>query len=162
MRNNVKFTTKQTIHIVGFMWRGTFEEAATGAIHPIIQKMKKRMSIMKNIVHPNQLYGISYHDIPNGFTYYAAVEVKDTSEIPENMHIITIPEGVFASLHHSGSDIMKSYQLMEDAIIDHGYIPFKEPGMGEFDSLPIKIERYNLDEEDQSELEILIPITKDA
>lgn len=158
MENTVKFANKPVIHFVGYRWRGTFEEAATGAIHPIIQKMKKSMTDIKNIVDSNQLYGVNYHDIPNGFTHYSAVEVTEISQIPEYMHSFTIPEGVYASFRHSGSDIMNSYQLIEAAIIKHGYRASKDPGMGDFDSLPIKIEIYTIDKE--SEFEIMIPVSK--
>lgn len=42
-------------------WEGTFAEAGAGAIRKVQTEFKRRLHEIKNMMHPDELLGLSYH-----------------------------------------------------------------------------------------------------
>lgn len=152
---------KPEMIFVGYKWQGTFEQVGKGEIHPIIQKMKNKVQFVQNIKEPTILYGINYHDMPNGFTHYSVIEVTTASDIQDEMISLHLPQQLYAQFHHKmGDNIGQTYEMIEKTIRENGYKPLTENSMGKNDTLPIKIELYPLASK-MNKFEILIPVEKD-
>jgi predicted transcriptional regulator YdeE len=148
-----KVVKKETFKAVGVKWIGTFEQAARGEIKTFHHEFLERKNQIKNAIEPENILGLSYHNTEHGFTYYLALEVKDTQSIPEEMEFITVPAYTFASLEYKGSAVHEAYTSLYTWVKEKGYtliqndLEHLEEYPGSFD--PLK---------DAPELKIHIPI----
>ncbi|MBT2680111.1 GyrI-like domain-containing protein [Bacillus sp. ISL-35] len=104
-----KVVNKETFKAVGVKWIGTYEQAARGEIKVFHHEFLKRRNEIKHAVEPDNIFGLSYHNTKDGFTYYLALEVEDAQSIPEDMELITVPAYTFASLDYKGSAVHEAY-----------------------------------------------------
>ncbi|WP_237700162.1 GyrI-like domain-containing protein [Caldalkalibacillus thermarum] len=158
---NLEIVNLPAYAAVGLKWQGTFEQAAQGEIRSVIRKMQERLHEIENRVDPHFILGLSYHDIPGGFTHYSVVKVDDVFHVPEGMTSISVPALTYVSkMHTQDESIEHAYLGIAEWIEANGYKPYTEPGRVYHDPLPIKHEVYELDKilSGKPEFKILIPV----
>ncbi len=149
--------------IVGLAWEGTFEQAASGAIHKVIEATKERMNEIEGKVNESELIGISIHDRRGGFVHYVGWEVVRGTEIPSGMTNCVLPEGTYLiSRHNQSEEIGKTYTKIKQVIKDKSLTALKPQDVDSYDELPIKVELHSLDTflKGELEFEIHIPVIK--
>jgi predicted transcriptional regulator YdeE len=150
---NAKIVKKEPFKAIGVKWIGTFEQAAKGEIKSFHKGFLERKNEIECAVNPENILGLSYHINETGFTYYLALEVEDTVDIPEEMELITVPAYEFASTEYKGTAVHEAYTSLYTWIKQNGYsleqseLEHLEEYPGSFDPLT-----------DEPELKIHIPI----
>lgn len=120
--NETVLVTKETFQAVGLPWTGTFAEAQAGGIRVVLTEMQNRLSEIQHVLEPNLLLGLSYHNVPGGFTHYAVVQVGEVEDIPEGMVSLTVPTHTYARCEHrKEQDITASYNHIYAWIEQQGY-----------------------------------------
>ncbi|AWB46434.1 AraC family transcriptional regulator [Paenibacillus sp. CAA11] len=147
---------RESLHVIGMKWQGSFAEAGAGGIREVQQQFKQRLQEISNLVNPDALLGLSYDMTEQGFTHLTAVEVKELGEIPEGMVSLTVPAADYARCKHAkGQDIDASYQNLYAWIEQQGYRPQGE-GLTHYEEYPMSQDTYD----PQPEFTILIPMVK--
>ncbi|GIP22119.1 GyrI-like domain-containing protein [Paenibacillus sp. J22TS3] len=156
LKNAYSIIIKEGFQVVGLKWTGTFAEAAAGEIRKVHNEMHQRLGEIEHVLDPDKLLGLSYQNIPGGFTHYAAVLVDRAEEIPEGMEAVTVPASAYARYEHAkGQDISESYSRIYAWIEGQGY----KPNVGEYTHLeeyPMQQDPFTPD----PEFVIMIPIEK--
>ncbi|NKE06538.1 MULTISPECIES: GyrI-like domain-containing protein [Mesobacillus] len=148
-----KLVKKEAFMAIGVKWIGTFEQAAKGEIKGFHKEFLKRRNEIEYAVNPENILGLSYHINKTGFTYYLALEVEDTTAMPEEMELITVPAYAFASTEYKGTAVHEAYTGLYAWIKQNGYslkqgeVEHLEEYPGSFDPLT-----------DEPELIINIPV----
>jgi hypothetical protein len=95
--------------LTGRFWSGTFEEAAAGALHPLIAEMKA-LSQRSTDLWKSPIVGLTWNDRPDGFRYFVGIETEDASAA-EGFDSLDVPEMCCASLWHSpeAGTVVESY-----------------------------------------------------
>ncbi len=160
----IQIVEKPAYHAVGMKWKGTFQEAGEGGVRKTINLMKGRMDEILQITHPDILLGLSYHDIPGGFSHYSVFEVSKVNQIPEGMISKTVPSFTYLRVkHHSKQSINQTYRNIAAWLKNSDYVSYRDPNIIYYDDfLPIKHEAYNLENIDSNdhEYDIMIPVVK--
>lgn len=146
---------KKELHLVGYHFTtpySLFSEAEV-LIPRLWIKLIKQTENMP-VVSGTRI-GVA-HNRQDDFTYWVMVEVNDYTSIPNDMTLLTIPEGRYASFHHYGSmereNINKTYSYITKWLKQNHY--------EEIDLSKI-IEVYDLHYQPSSKknrFEILIPL----
>jgi AraC family transcriptional regulator len=142
--------------LVGDMLEISFDNIQT----PILWRnfMPRRNQILNAV--STELYSVQIlkkFELPTAqseFEKWACVEVTEVADIPQNMKVLTIPEGLYAIFHYRGLDT-EGYKVFQ--WIFNQWLPNTD---FEFDSRPqfeILSEKYKRNSVD-SEEEIYIPI----
>ncbi|PXY38956.1 GyrI-like domain-containing protein [Flavobacterium cheongpyeongense] len=97
-----------------------------------------------------------YFDAKNTFEKWAAIEVSDFNEIPSDMDILVIPDGLYAVFVHVGPAIEgdKTYRY-----IFTEWLPSSEYRVDDRPHFAVMTEKYKKDDPDSQE-EIWIPVKK--
>ncbi|TSB47373.1 GyrI-like domain-containing protein [Alkalicoccobacillus porphyridii] len=160
--NSALVKVRKDILAVGYKWSGTFDEAIRGDIHHTITTLKKFSDFIPQLANPNQALGISIHDRPDGFTYYAAMEVLDFGPLLEGMQPIRLPANSYAEfIHKKEDDLSTAYdQVAEFFRENQTYKPYLDPEIETYDPLPIKVEIHPYDDvlSERPGFNILIPV----
>lgn len=119
--NDFQVIKKSSFYFIGLKWTGTYEAAAHGEIHPVIQASKERLRELELANDESNLIGLSYHDRPDGFTYYIGTEAIKTQPIPADMHGIIVPSHHYAVIEHEGQHAWKSYEKLYRWVENQGY-----------------------------------------
>ena len=84
---------KEAATMIGLKWEGTFAEAGAGGIRKVQTEFKRRLHEIQNVIHPEELLGLSYHVTDTGFVHYVAVRVGNTAtpSVPEGMIQLEVP-----------------------------------------------------------------------
>lgn len=127
-------------------------------ISDVIEESIKKADELDSFVNSNERLGLSYHDRPDGFTYYSMYEVTGKQVKPSNMVERIIPEMTYVIVRHHLNDerIEKIYKQIDNWLEKSDYEPYFETDREYYDSLPIKHEVYY---SDKDLIEIRIPIT---
>lgn len=155
-KKGFEVVSKEEFMAIGFKWEGTFAEAAEGGIRKIQAELKRRLEEIQDKVDPETLLGLSYHATENaeGFTHYAAVEVKNAESVPEGMVSIAIPSHRYAQCEHRiGKSIEESYNQIYIWIRDEG-LKASRTGLTHFEKYPMSQDPYNKD----PQFTIMIPV----
>jgi len=142
--------------LVGDMLEMSFDNIQT----PILWRnfMPRRNQISNAI--SSDLYSVQIlkkFEVPNPqseFEKWACVEVTEVANIPQNMKVLTIPEGLYAIFHYKGLDT-EGYKVFQ-WIFNH-WLPntiYEFDNRPQFEILSEKYKRNNVD----SEEDIYIPI----
>lgn len=146
--------TKQQFQAVGLKWQGTFAEAGAGGIREVMKELQDRLSEIECIANRDSLLGLSYLDIPGGFTHYSVVEVTKVNRVPSGMLSLTVPTLTYAqSEHHKGENIDQSYKNVFEWIEANGYSHYKAD-LAHYEEYPMTQDSYS----NEPEFNILIPI----
>lgn len=148
-----KIVNKEAFKAIGVKWIGTFEQAAKGEIKSFHKGFLERKNEIKSAVNTENILGLSFHINENGFTYYLALEVEDTTIIPEEMELITVPAYTYASTEYKGTAVHEAYTALYAWIKKNGYSLSK----GELEHLEEYPGSFN-PLQDAPELKINIPI----
>jgi AraC family transcriptional regulator len=142
--------------LVGDMLEMSFDNIQT----PILWRnfMPRRNQISNAI--SSDLYSVQIlkkFEVPtpqSEFEKWACVEVTEVADIPQNMKLLTIPEGLYAIFHYNGSDT-EGYKVFQ--WIFNQWLPntiYEFDNRPQFEILNEKYKRNNVD----SEEDIYIPI----
>ncbi|GAE44483.1 BH2119-like protein [Mesobacillus boroniphilus JCM 21738] len=148
-----KIINKEAFKAIGVKWIGTFEQAAKGEIKSFHKGFLERKNEIKSAVNPENIIGLSYHINENGFTYYLALEVEDTTVIPEKMELITVSAYAFASTEYKGKAVQEAYTGLYAWIKQNGY-SLKQSELEHLEEYPGSFNPLK----DTPELKINIPI----
>ncbi|UTR13308.1 GyrI-like domain-containing protein [Salipaludibacillus sp. LMS25] len=149
--------------IIGLEWSGTFEEAAEGKIHAVIDEVKQRMEEINGKVNPHEFIGVSTHDRRDGFTYIGGWEVDNGTDIPHGMTYRIVPEGDYLIYkHRKDKKISETYKEIKEELQQRGLTPLKPEDIDAFDDIPLKIELHNAEKilVDEPVFEIHIPVAR--
>jgi hypothetical protein len=104
--------------LTGRFWSGTFEEAAAGALHPLIEEMKS-LSAATSDLWKSPIVGLTWNDRPDGFRYFVGIETEDASE---GFDRLDVPEMRCASLWHGpeAGTVVDSYGRMMRGLKEAG------------------------------------------
>lgn len=163
--NNFKaeIVEKSSYEAVGLTWQGTYEDLSKGGIKAIITEMKERLNEIENRVNSDILLGLSYHNIPGGFTHYSMVEVSKIGQVPKRMSTITVPAMTYVRCEHTkGNNIGQTYMDIASWIKSNGYQIYEDTSVTYYDPMPIKHEEYPIDSvlDEEPEFFIMIPIVE--
>jgi AraC family transcriptional regulator len=153
-----KIVTKDEFNVVGMRYYG---ENKNNEISQLWDQFIPRIHEIKDPVTREITFGVCYpveDQTENGeFEYIAAVEVHDFDEIPEGMVGRTVPTQKYAVFTHKGlvekiGDTYKCIYGMWQP--KSGYDLVKAPDFEYYN------ERFDPDNQEESELDIYIPITE--
>jgi predicted transcriptional regulator YdeE len=98
--------------LVGKFWEGTFAEAATGALHPLIEEMKE-VSALHERFWRSPIVGLTWIDRPDGFRYFVGFALEG-SDLPEGCSAVEVPEMEYADIWHGPGDgsVVENYRAM--------------------------------------------------
>jgi len=155
---SVELIGKEAATMIGLKWEGTFAEAGAGGIREVQTEFKRRLHEIGNVMHPDELLGLSYHVTEIGFVHYVAVQVDDvaSSSVPEGMVQFKIPAHDYAKYSHiKGESIESSYHQIYAWIEEQGLRLSNEP-LTHYEVYPM--EQDSNDHE--PEFSIFVPINK--
>jgi len=142
--------------LVGDMLEMSFDNIQT----PMLWRnfMPRRNQILNAV--SSDLYSVQVlkkFEVPNPqseFEKWACVEVTEVADIPQNMNVLTIPEGLYAVFHYKGLDT-EGYKVFQ--WIFNQWLPntiYEFDNRPQFEILSEKYKRNSVD----SEEDIYIPI----
>lgn len=104
--------TRPEHRLVGRYWEGSFEAAAAGALHPLIEEMK-RLSARYERFWRSPIVGLSWNDRPERFRYFCGFALEGTA-LPEGCEALEVPEGDYADAWHGPGDgkVIENYRGM--------------------------------------------------
>ncbi|MET3700134.1 predicted transcriptional regulator YdeE [Bacillus oleivorans] len=117
----IKVEPRNAFNGIGVKWSGTYEQAAKGEIRTIQQEFRNRIDQIKNLVNPNIITGLSYHNDANGFTYYLIAEAESLDFIPEGMEGISVPSYTFVTSSYQGEQVHEAYSYLHRWIEQNGF-----------------------------------------
>lgn len=155
-KNESILVTKESFNAVGLKWVGTFAEAGAGGIRVVLAEMQERLKEIKHVSNPDQLLGLSYHNIKGGFTHYAVVKVDRVEDIPTGMTMVELPALTYAKCdHQKGQHIDTSYNNIYAWIKNQGY-NIHTGDVDHFEIYPMDQDPYTKD----PEFVIMIPVER--
>lgn len=101
--------------LTGRFWAGSFDEAAAGALRPLIAEMMA-LSERSTDSWKSPIVGLTWLDRPGGFRYFAGIETAD-EDAGAGFERLDVPEMYCASLWHGpdAGTVADSYmRLMGD------------------------------------------------
>lgn len=112
--------TRPEHRLVGRIWEGTFEAAAAGALHPLIEAMKE-LSARHERFWRSPIVGLSWNDRTDGFRYFCGFAL-DAPELPEGCVALDVPERDYADIWHGpgDGDVIENYRAMMEWMADSG------------------------------------------
>ncbi|MEW9500769.1 GyrI-like domain-containing protein [Jeotgalibacillus marinus] len=140
---NFQLMKKSSFYFIGMRWTGTYEAAVHGEIHSLIQLCKERLAELHLVGDEVDLIGLSYHDRPDGFTYYIGTETSEDQEIPSDMHRIIVPAHHFAVIEHNGQQAWRSYEQLYGWVQEQGY-HLNQYGLNHIEVYPMNYDPYKM------------------
>ncbi|MFM1652057.1 GyrI-like domain-containing protein [Brevibacillus sp. B_LB10_24] len=145
---------KNAFSAVGVIWQGTFQQAASGEIRNVMEELRSRIKEITQVVNPEAILGISFHNIPNGFTYHLCMETTEGGTIPEGMQRIDIPALTYVTCKHErGKNVNDTYTDCYRWIEEQGYI-LHESEYKQLEVYPVSYRPLT----DEPEFIIMIPV----
>lgn len=122
-RHGISLTERPPHVLGGAWWRGTFGQAATGALHPLIEAVRD-FSEARDAVWKSPIVGLSMNQRADGFDYFAGVAVEDGDILPSAFVRLAVPEMVFASSWHGAEDgeVIAHYGAMVEWLKLDGHV----------------------------------------
>lgn len=149
----------EDLFLIGLAWQGTFTEARKGNLLNVIKKMRSFLG-----EEFTELYGISIHNIEEGFTHYSAVLADyKPKTLPDELEWLEIPAHTyFVGKHEGKTNVEATYKEVAAEIKKRHYEPYMTANFPVFDPLPFKMEVFDLKHEinEESEFEIRIPVVQ--
>lgn len=107
--------------LAGRFWQGSNEEAAAGAINPLIEEMKG-VSARRPGLWKSPIVGLCWNDGEDGFRYFVGIAVEQGETPQEGLETLDLPEMTLASSWHGAGDghVVRHYLHMIDWIGDQG------------------------------------------
>ncbi|MBR2565333.1 MAG: GyrI-like domain-containing protein [Paenibacillus sp.] len=149
---------KEAATMIGLKWEGTFAEAGAGGIRKVQTEFKRRLHEIQNVIHPEELLGLSYHVTDTGFVHYVAVRVGNTAtpSVPEGMIQLEVPAHDYAKCSHAkGQSIESSYNRIYAWIEEQGLHLLNDP-LTHYEVYPMEQDPYDT----EPEFTILVPVMK--
>ncbi|WP_458124551.1 GyrI-like domain-containing protein [Paenibacillus sp. Z3-2] len=147
---------KKATTIIGLQWEGTFAEAGAGGIRVVQAEFKRRLHEITDLLHPDELLGLSYHMTNEGFVHYVAVQVGERGAqlIPKGMVNIHVPAHDYAACSHvKGQPVESSYNRIYAWIEDQGHKVSEGP-LTHYEVYPMNQDPYD----PEPEFTIFIPV----
>lgn len=100
--------------LCGMFWEGTYEQAAAGALHPLIEAAKAWLHSEAGLF-ASAIIGISWNDRPGGFRYFVGAQAGAIH--PSNRagrQCLSLPAMRFAGIWHApeDGDVVQHYGAM--------------------------------------------------
>ncbi len=155
---SAELISKEAATMIGLKWEGTFAEAGAGGIRKVQTEFKRRLHEIKNMMHPDELLGLSYHMTETGFVHYVAVQVDDVASpnVPEGMVQFEVPAHDYVKyIHIKGESIESSYHLIYAWIEEQGLCLSNEP-LTHYEVYPMKQDSND----HEPEFNIFVPVNK--
>ncbi|MHC0038888.1 GyrI-like domain-containing protein [Pseudoneobacillus sp. C159] len=148
-----QLVSKEEFKVVGMELSGPYSELSQ--IGPLWGKFVSRIPEISAIVNPQVSIGLT-NDRPSDFTYYTAVEVSETTNVPAGMMVLTIPAATYAVFTHKGltENLGETINNARKTIVESGYT---------IDHTAFWFERYDKrynPTSAQSEFDLYFPIIK--
>lgn len=147
--------TERPAHkLTGGFWAGTFEEAAKGALHPLIEAAKE-LSARSNDLWKSPIVGLTWNDRPDGFRYFVGIETEHSAV---GFDQLDVPEMQCAGLWHApgAGTVVESYGRLMRGL--------KEAGIARDQSFCDQREEYppDIDLSQPLALRLLLPVLSDG
>ena len=106
--------------LTGRFWSGGFEEAAAGALHPLIEEAKA-LSARTADQWKSPIVGLTWNDRPDGFRYFVGIETEDDTA-GEGFDRLDVPAMRCAGLWHGpeAGTVVDSYGRLMRGLQDAG------------------------------------------
>ncbi|WP_337033457.1 GyrI-like domain-containing protein [Paenibacillus illinoisensis] len=156
--NSSMLVRKEAATIIGLKWEGTFAEAGAGGIREVQTEFKRRLQEISDVLHPQELLGLSYHTTDTGFVHYVAVEVGEAgaSTIPSGMVKVDVPAHDYAKCSHvKGQSVEASYNRIYTWIAEQGHVASQGP-LTHYEVYPMDQDPYD----PEPEFTIFIPVNQ--
>ncbi|WP_405154390.1 GyrI-like domain-containing protein [Paenibacillus sp. FSL K6-0108] len=147
---------KEAATVIGLKWEGTFAEAGAGGIRVVQTEFKRRLHEISDVLHPQELLGLSFHMTDTGFIHYVAVEVgeRGAEAIPTGMVKVDVPACDYAKCSHvKGQLVEVSYNRIYAWIEDQGHTVADGP-LTHYEVYPMDQDPYD----PEPEFTIFIPV----
>jgi predicted transcriptional regulator YdeE len=121
-QGGVSITSRPAHRLAGLRWAGTFAEAASGAIHPRIEAVK-RFSQSRTAIWKSPIVGLTSNLGANGFDYFIGV-ATDVGEIaPPGFDHLQLAGMNFATTFHrnDSGDVATQYARLRDWVMASRY-----------------------------------------
>lgn len=154
---NPRIVVKDEFSVVGLTCSTTLSESKV----PLLwEEFHTRVREIKNRVAPNVMMGISefsMNHINEEFTYMACVPVKDITTIPKKMVSKIIPKREYVVVTHKGKleDLGQAFDYIYGS-----WLPKSGYDLEEADDFEIYDERFKGANDEESEVDIYIPIRR--
>ncbi|MBO6901851.1 MAG: GyrI-like domain-containing protein [Rhizobiaceae bacterium] len=111
-------TERPAHRLTGRSWSGTFEEAAAGALFPLIEAAKG-LSARSSTDWKSPIVGLTWLNRPDGFRYFVGI---DTDRPAPDFETLDVPGMRCASLWHGAESgtVVESYGRMMRGLQDAG------------------------------------------
>lgn len=152
-----KIVVKDEFTVVGLTCSTTLQESKVPALW---EAFLARVGEIPNRVSPNVMMGISEfstNHVHEAFTYMACVPVSSADEMPEGMVCKTIPKREYVVVTHKGK--LDALGNAFDFIYG-SWLPKSGYDLVEADDFEIYDERFRGADNDESEVDIYIPVRK--
>ena len=108
--------------LAGMWWRGSFAEAAAGAIHPVIAAVRD-FSAGRSVMWKSPIVGLTRNGRGDGFEYFVGIAVENGESLPAGFVYLDVPEMVVASSWHGPDhgDVVTHYGRMIEWLQGSGY-----------------------------------------
>ncbi|MEO3385809.1 GyrI-like domain-containing protein [Mesorhizobium sp. CAU 1741] len=112
-RHGIAITERPAHRLGGLWWRGSFEDAAASALHPLIETVKD-FSAARDTVWKSPIVGLSRNQSKDGFDYFVGIAVEESDALPSGFQRLNVPETTFASSWHGreDGDVVSHYGAM--------------------------------------------------
>jgi predicted transcriptional regulator YdeE len=119
--HDISLSERPAHRLVGRFWEGSNAQAASGAIHPLIEGMKQ-VSASRSGLWRSPIVGLSWNDRPDGFRYFVGIAVEEGEAPGTGLEILDMPEMTLASSWHGAEDgnVVEHYLRMIEWLSDMG------------------------------------------
>ena len=99
--HGVSIMERPAQRLVGLMWEGTFDEARSGALHRLMERIKQFSDAQAGL-WKSPIVGISWNDRPDGFRHFVGISSEDP--VPDGMAALDLPDMRLAGSWHGEGD----------------------------------------------------------
>ena len=120
-KHGIAVTERPAHSLAGLFWEGSHREAADGAVHGVIERVKalsdRRASLWKS-----PIVGLSWNDRPDGFRTFVGIAIDADEVLPDGFKRLDLPEMRLASSWHGPEDgeVVAHYGRMIQWVRDEG------------------------------------------
>ena len=120
-QHGVAVTERPAHSLAGLFWEGSHRQAADGAIHGVINRVKA-FSDRRNSLWKSPIVGLSWNDRPDGFRYFVGIATDAGEDAPAEFVQLELPEMHLASSWHGPEDgeVVAHYGRMIQWVRDEG------------------------------------------
>lgn len=100
-RHGFSITERPAHRLIGVNWEGTYEDAARGALHPLLARMQA-LSAERGGLWRSPIVGLSWNGEDGRLRYFAGI--AEDGEAKDGLETLDIPDMELASAWHGPED----------------------------------------------------------